>query len=109
MGEVLVQLPPPLYQRLMDRAEREKRDPVEAIIEAIERWLREEEDQQPSVEERFQRALERTGLLVPPEERTYAIHKPVGNQSHERDLHRVRGIMAKLETPLSEDIIQDRR
>ncbi len=108
MGEVLVQLPPPLYQSLMERAEREKRDPVEAIIEAIERWLREEEEQ-PSVEERFQRALERTGLLVPPEERMYAIHKPVGNQNHERELQQVRGIMAKLETPLSEDIIQDRR
>lgn len=103
MGEVLVQLPPPLYQSLMERAEREKRDPVEAIIEAIERWLREEEEQ-PSVEERFQRALERTGLLVPPEEKHYATNRPV---DREVLMHKLEGV--QLDPPLSQDIIEDRR
>lgn len=108
MDEVLAPLPLPLYQRLMERAAVEKRDLIAVITEAVKRWLREEE-RQPSVEERFQRALERTGMLAPPEERVYAIHDPVDDQTRERDLQRVRGIMAKLETPLSKDIIQDRR
>lgn len=108
MNEVLVRLPPPLYQQLVGRAAEEKRDLTEIIIEAVKRWLYKDEEQ-PSEKERFQRALERTGLLVPPEERVYAIRETVDDQTYERDIQRVRRIMAKLETPLSEDIIQDRR
>ncbi len=108
MNEVLVRLPPPLYQQLVGRAAEEKRDLTEIIIEAVKRWLHKDEEQ-PSEQERFQRALERTGLLVPPEERVYAIRETVDDQTYERDIQRVRRIMAKLETPLSEDIIQDRR
>jgi len=108
MGEILVQLSPPLYQQLVGRAADEKREPADAIVEAVRRWLREKEEQ-PSEEERFRRALERTGLWVPPEERIYAIHESVDEQTRERDRQRVRQIMTNLETPLSEDIVQDRR
>ncbi|MCK4316335.1 MAG: hypothetical protein KAX24_11240 [Anaerolineae bacterium] len=107
MGEVLMRLSPPLYQRLLKRTAVEKREPAEAIIEAIKHWLREEK--QPSEAVRFQRALERTGLLVPPEEKRYAIREPVDEQTRERDRQRVRQMTAKLKTPLSEDIIRDRR
>ena len=69
MGEVLVRLPPPLYQRLMERTADEEREPADVIVEAVRHWLREEE--------RCRRALERTGLWVPPEERKYAAKHPV--------------------------------
>lgn len=108
MSEVLVQLPAPLYQRLIGRAANEKREPADAIVEAVKYWLR-EEDEQPSEEERFRRALEHTGLWVPPEERKYAVRESVDEQTREHDRQRVRRIMTKVKTPLSEDIIRDRR
>jgi len=104
MAELVVRLPQPLYQRLLKRTAREKREPNEAIVEAVEHWLREE----TSEEARIERALQRTGLLVPPGERRYAIHEPVDEQTRERERQRLRQILAKLKTPLSEDIIQDR-
>ena len=103
MSEVLVQLPAPLYQRLIGRAANEKREPADAIVEAVRYWLR-EENEQPSEEERFRRALERTGLWVPPEERKYAVKRPVDRETLMRKLEGLR-----LDPPLSEDIIADRR
>ncbi len=102
MDEVLVRLPPPLYQRLVERVEVDKLDLAEAIVEAVKHWLRKEE--QPSVEERFQRALESTGLLVPPEEKRYAVKRPVDRDALMRKLAQIR-----LDPPLSEDIIASRR
>ena len=83
MGEVLVRLPPPLYQRLLERTAVEKREPAEVIVKAVEHWLCEEK--QPSEAMRFQRALERTGLLVLSEEKRYAIREPVDEETRERD------------------------
>ncbi len=51
MGEVLVRLSPPLYQRLLERTAIEKREPAEAIVEAVKHWLREKK--QPSEAGRF--------------------------------------------------------
>jgi len=102
MGEVLVRLPPPLYQRLLERTAVEKREPAKAIVEAVEHWLREEK--QPSEAVRFQRALERTGLLVPPEEKRYATGRPVDRKGLRRKLAQLH-----LDPPLSADIIADRR
>jgi hypothetical protein len=104
VSEVLVRLPPPLYQRLLERTAAEKREPAEVIVEAVENWLREGDAEEACV----QRALERTGLLVPPEEKRYAIYESADEQTRERDRQRVRQMMAKLRTPLSEDIIRDR-
>ena len=102
MGEVLVRLSPPLYQRLLKRTAVEKREPAEAIVEAVKHWLREEK--QPSEAVRFQRALERTGLLVPPEEKRYATGRSVDRKELRRKLSQLR-----LDPPLSADIIADRR
>ncbi len=103
MGEILVQLSPPLYQQLVGRAADEEREPADAIVEAVRYWLREEEEP-PSEEERFRRALERTGLWTPPEERQYAVRRPVDREALMRKLEGL-----QLDLPLSEDIIADRR
>jgi len=100
MAELVVRLPQPLYQRLLKRTAREKREPNEAIVEAVEHWLREE----TSEEARIERALQRTGLLVPPEEKRYATGRKVDREALRRKLAKIR-----LEPPLSEDIITDRR
>lgn len=102
VGQVLVRLPQPLYQRLLERTESERREPAEAIVEAVEHWLHEEK--QPVEDDRFRRALERTGLLVPPEEKRYATGRSVDRRVLKRKLARLR-----LDPLLSEDIITDRR
>ncbi len=94
--EVRVRLAPALYERLMERAAAMRREPAEVVAEAVERWLEE------GPEIRLQRALERSGLVVWPRE------VPEDTESLEQDRQRVRQILAKLTTPLSEDIIQGR-
>lgn len=100
MAELVVRLPQPLYRRLLKRTAREKREPNEIIVEAVEHWLREE----TSEEARIQRALQRTGLLVPPEEKRYATGRAVDREALRRRLAKIH-----LDPPLSEDIITDRR
>ena len=100
MGEVLVRLPPPLYRRLIEYTAVVDIEPAEVIVKAVEHWLRKEAD----AEARFRRALQRTGLWVPPEERRYATGRPVDRNELERRLEKL-----VLDPPLSEDIIRDRR
>lgn len=96
MPEVRVRLAPALYERLLERAAAQQREPAEVVAEAVERWL--EED--PEV--RLQRALERSGLLVRPG------RMPPDTESLEQERERMRQILAKLTSPLSEDIIRGR-
>ncbi|MCX7855121.1 MAG: hypothetical protein N2556_03945 [Anaerolineae bacterium] len=98
MPEVRIRLSPALYERLVERAAALQREPDEVAAEAVERWLERED-----VETRLQRALERSGLLVPPEERQYAKGRPVHREELERRLAGLR-----LTPPLSEDIIAER-
>ncbi|MBC7226882.1 MAG: hypothetical protein H5T61_06565 [Thermoflexales bacterium] len=98
MAEVRVRLSPALYERLLERAAALQREPDEVMAEAVEHWLEEED---PEV--RLQRALERSGLLVPPEERRYAEGRPIRREELERRLAGLR-----LTPPLSEDIIAER-
>lgn len=97
MPEVRVRLRPALYERLVERAAAQQRDLADVVAEAVEHWL--EEDP----ETRLQRALERSGLLVPPEERRYAEGRPIHRKELERRLAGLR-----LYPPLSEDIIAER-
>ncbi|MCS7283913.1 MAG: hypothetical protein NZ769_11335 [Anaerolineae bacterium] len=97
MAEVRVRLSPALYERLLERAAALQREPEEVVAEAVERWLEEEDP-----EARLQRALERSGLLAWPRQ------KPTDSEALEQDRQRVRQILAKLTTPLSEDIIRSR-
>ncbi len=96
MPEVRVRLRPALYERLMERAAAQQREPADVVAEAVERWL--EEDP----ETRLQRALERSGLRVWPRQ------APADEETLEQNRERVRQILAKLKPPLSEDIIQGR-
>lgn len=96
MGEVVVRLRPDIYERLRERAAAQKREPADVIAEAVEHWL--EED----VEDRIRQALERRGLLLGSPDR------PTDPETLERNRQRVRQILARLKTPLSEDIIQGR-
>ncbi len=100
MAELVVRLPQPLYRRLLKRTAIEKREPNEVIVEAVEYWLRED----TSDEARIERALRRTGLLVPPEEKRYAMGRAIDREALRRKLAKIR-----LDPPLSEDIIADRR
>ncbi|MCX8068181.1 MAG: hypothetical protein N3B68_10310, partial [Anaerolineae bacterium] len=93
-----VRLSPALYERLLERAAALQREPEEVVAEAVERWLEEEDP-----EARLRRALERSGLLVPPEERRYAKGRAVRREELER---RLAGL--HLTPLLSEDIIAER-
>lgn len=99
MPEVRVRLSPALYEQLMEHAAALQREPEEVVAEAVERWLKVQEE---DVETRLRRALERSGLLV------RWGSKPSNPESLERERQRARQILAKLTTPLSEDIIQER-
>ncbi|MGB9775798.1 MAG: hypothetical protein ACPLYD_06975 [Anaerolineae bacterium] len=97
MTEVRVRMRLALYERLLERAAALRRAPDEVVAEAVEHWL--EEDP----EARLQRALERSGLLVPPEERRYTEGRPIHREELERRLASLR-----LTPPLSEDILAER-
>lgn len=100
MPEVRVRLSPALYERLMEHAAALQREPEEVVAEALERWLKVQEE---DVETRLRRALERSGLLVRQEERRYARWRYIRREEVER---RLAGL--HLTPPLSEDIIAER-
>ena len=101
MPELVVTLPEQLHRDLLNHLVDWGLSADEVVAEALQLLL--EKREALSERERARRILLKKGLIYPPSEKDF------GASDREIDRVEVERALAKLKTPLSEDIIRERR